>query len=129
MTFKRADLFGPDALPLDAKGIDGRFESWGMPPERSALLQNFPNPSNPDTWIPYQLKEDGQVTIQIFTVQGELVRDLNLGYRSAGSYISQDRAAHWDGRNESGEEVSSGIYFYSLQSSHFLVVRKLTILR
>ena len=129
LTFQKAKLYRPDALPLDAKGINSRFESWGIPPEHSALLQNFPNPSNPETWIPYQLKEDGQVAIQIFSVQGELVRDLNLGYRSAGSYINQDRAAHWDGRNESGEEVASGTYFYSLRSSHFFIVRKLIILR
>ncbi len=129
LELRQADLYQPDALPLDAKGIDGRFESWSIPAERTALLQNFPNPFNPDTWIPYQLKEGGEVTIQIFSLQGELVQALNLGYRSAGSYISQDRSVHWDGRNESGEEVASGIYFYSLRSNHYSIVRKLTILK
>jgi flagellar hook capping protein FlgD len=109
--------------------MDGRFESWGIPARRTDLLQNFPNPFNPETWIPYQLREAGEVTIQIFSVQGELVRNLNLGHRSAGSYVSQDRAVYWDGRNEAGEEVASGIYFYSLRTNGSAAVRKLTILR
>ncbi|MFC1716846.1 cohesin domain-containing protein [Candidatus Poribacteria bacterium] len=129
LSFMKADLYRPDTSLLDARKVDGRFESWGIPPESNALLQNFPNPFNPDTWIPYQLKEGSAVTIQIFSVHGELVREFNLGYRSAGSYVSQDRAVHWNGKNENGEQVASGIYFYSLRTSDFIMVRKLTILQ
>ncbi len=128
LSFGRVDLYRPDALPLDTRKIDGRFESWSIPPERNALLQNFPNPFNPETWIPYQLRGGGEVTVQIFSIHGELVRELNLGYRPAGSYVSQDRAMHWDGKNKSGEKVASGIYFYSLRTGDFAMVRKLTIL-
>ncbi len=109
--------------------MDREFRSWAIPAECSALLQNFPNPFNPDTWIPYQLREGGEVTIQIFGIQGGLVREFSLGYKPAGSYVSQDRAVHWNGRNENGEKVASGIYFYSLRGGEFLAVRKLTVLQ
>ncbi|MFC1713066.1 putative Ig domain-containing protein [Candidatus Poribacteria bacterium] len=129
LELQEVELYGPDALPLSSRCVDKEFRSWAIPAERSALLQNFPNPFNPDTWIPYQLREGGEVTIQIFSIQGELVREFNLGYRDAGSYVSQDRAVHWDGRNENGEKVASGIYFYSLRGGEFLAVRKLTVLQ
>ncbi|HIE27446.1 TPA: c-type cytochrome [Candidatus Poribacteria bacterium] len=83
-------------------------------PKRSVLLQNYPNPFNPETWIPYQLQEDSNVTIHIYTVAGQLVRTLRLGYKPAGIYTSQQRAAYWDGRDSTGQRVSSGVYFYTL---------------
>ena len=84
--------------------------------KRTALLANFPNPLNPETWIPYQLTEAAHVRIHIYDVAGQLVRMLDLGEQSAGAYLSRQRAAYWDGRNHIGEEVSSGIYFYTLDA-------------
>lgn len=116
------------AAPMDMKEINDLLRSLTMAVEENALLPNFPNPFNPDTWIPYQLKEGGEVTIRIFTAHGELIREFYLGYKDAGLYTSQDKAMHWDGKNESGENVASGIYFCHLQINSFSAIRKLTIL-
>ena len=98
-------------------------------PPASALLQNYPNPFNPETWIPYQLKEDADVQIRIYTATGRLVRTLDLGSKLADAYISRERAAYWDGNNESGEQVASGVYFYHIRAGEFLAVRKMLVLR
>lgn len=99
-------------------------------PQANALLQNYPNPFNPDTWIPFRLAEDADVTIRIYNSLGQLVRGLDLGHRTAGFYTSKERAAHWDGKNESGEYISSGIYLYSLRSASGLTItRKMVIVR
>ena len=79
--------------------------------KRTALLQNFPNPFNPETWMPYRLASDAPVTIQIYNVQGQLLRELDLGERNAGSYMSRDSAAYWDGRDRVGQTVASGVLF------------------
>ena len=86
-------------------------------PAETQLLRNYPNPFNPETWIPYQLSEDSPVSISIYDTTGKLVRTLPIGYQSAGFYHSRGRAAYWDGRNENGESVASGVYFYQLQVS------------
>jgi hypothetical protein len=129
LTLGMIDLYGYDALPLMSRGIDREFRSWAIPPENSALLQNFPNPFNPETWIPYQLKDASEVTIQIYNVAGEMIRKLDLGYRSAGLYVSQDRAAYWDGRNRFGTSVTSGVYFYSIKADDLTAVKKLIVLK
>lgn len=98
-------------------------------PEHTALLRNYPNPFNPETWIPFQLAEPAEVTIRIYDVTGRSVRTLHLGQKSAGVYIDQSKAVHWDGRNETGEFVSSGIYFYAMQSGKFSAAKKLVILK
>ncbi|RKU38942.1 hypothetical protein C6496_05050, partial [Candidatus Poribacteria bacterium] len=85
-------------------------------PEETALLPNYPNPFNPETWIPYQLAEAAEVTFRIYTANGALVRTLDLGYQPAGIYRYRSRAAYWDGKNEVGEPVASGIYFYTLST-------------
>ena len=127
LKFRDADLYRPDTHLLDAEKMDGRFESWNIPAEHTALLQNFPNPFNPETWIPYQLAEDTEVSLQIFSIQGKLVRRLNLGYKPAGSYVSQDRAVYWDGRNENGETAANGIYFYSIQTDDYTAIKKMVV--
>ena len=83
-------------------------------PDKTRLLANYPNPFNPETWIPFELARDTVVTIRIFNARGRIIRHLNLGYRNAGSYTDKSVAAYWDGKNESKERVSSGIYFYQL---------------
>ena len=82
---------------------------------RTLLAQNFPNPFNPDTYIPYALASDAHVTINIFDMRGNLVRRLNLGYQKAGFYMERSDAAHWKGRDSFGQKVASGLYFYTLQ--------------
>jgi hypothetical protein len=98
-------------------------------PSQTALLQNYPNPFNPETWIPYKLAEDSLVTINIYDTNGNLIRRFALEEQGAGVYTSRDRALYWDGRNNTGERVSSGIYFYQLQAGKFTAVRRLVIMK
>jgi hypothetical protein len=98
-------------------------------PNKTSLLANYPNPCNPETWIPYELSKNMKVKIMIYSSNGNLVRKLDLGYKSAGRYVDQSKAAYWDGKNESGERVSSGIYFYTLVTPEFSQVRKLLIIK
>ena len=98
-------------------------------PEKTQLLANYPNPFNPETWIPYELSEPNEVRIRIYDVRGRLVRDLQLGHQPAGYYTSRSRAAYWDGRNDIGERVASGIYFYQLQADNTSFLRKMVILK
>jgi len=84
---------------------------------RYQLGQNYPNPFNPETWIPYQLAEAADVTISIYNLRGELIRAIKLGRKEAGPYLSKERSAYWDGRNETGERVASGIYFYTMRAN------------
>ena len=93
----------------------------------NTLLANYPNPFNPETWIPYQLSEPADVSVSIYAVDGRLVRRLELGHQSAGVYRSRSRAAYWDGRNEFGECVASGLYFYTLTAGDFTATRKMLI--
>jgi len=97
--------------------------------DRPKLLQNYPNPCNPDAWIPYQLSEASEISITIHDISGHLVRSLELGFRQPGFYLGKDKAAYWDGRNEAGEHVTSGIYFYTIKAGDFVQTRKLTVLR
>lgn len=96
---------------------------------RNALLSNYPNPFNPETWIPYQLAKGSNVSISIYSVDGKMIRNLDLGYQPVGIYQSRGRAAYWDGKNEVGEKVSSGIYFYTLTAQEFSATRKMLILK
>ena len=96
-------------------------------PETTALLPNYPNPFNPETWIPYHLAQAANVTLTIYDIRGEVVRALTLGHQPSGVYESRERAAYWDGRNESGEPVASGVYFYTLTAGDFTATRKLLI--
>ena len=95
----------------------------------TALLHNYPNPFNPETWIPYQLATPAQVRLSIYAADGHLVRQLALGHQPAGVYLSRSRAAYWDGRNTQGEPVASGIYFYTLKAGAFSATRKMLILK
>ena len=96
-------------------------------PQATILLPNYPNPFNPETWIPYQLAEAAEVTLTIYDIQGHVVRDLDLGHQRAGMYHGRNRAAYWDGRNAAGEPVASGLYFYTLTAGDFTATRKMLI--
>ena len=101
-------------------------EVWQVP-EETSLLSNYPNPFNPETWIPYQLAKPAEVTVSIYSADGKLVRTLALGHQRAGIYQSRTRAAYWDGRNAQGEPVASGVYFYTLSAGDFTATRKMLI--
>ena len=96
-------------------------------PKETLLLSNYPNPFNPETWIPYQLAKSADVTLTIYAVNGQVVRRLALGHQAPGMYHSKSRAAYWDGRNAVGEPVASGIYFYTFTARDFTATRKLLI--
>ena len=96
-------------------------------PDKDALLANFPNPFNPETWIPYQLAAPTDVSISIYAADGQRVRKMALGYQAAGIYKNRSRAAHWDGKNAIGEPVASGLYFYTLTAGDFTATRKMLI--
>ena len=98
-------------------------------PSQTALGQNYPNPFNPETWIPYMLAQNADVTISIYNVKGQLVHILHLGQQSAGSYLTKERAAYWDGRNATGERVANGVYFYSIQVGNFCATKKMLLLK
>jgi len=101
----------------------------GLTPKETVLLPNYPNPFNPETWIPYQLAQSTDITISIYSVDGTVVRTLNLGYRPSGIYQDRTRAAYWDGKNEVGEPAASGMYFYMLTAGNFKSTRKMLILK
>ena len=98
-------------------------------PEQTRLLANYPNPFNPETWIPYELARDTDVRITIYNTQGVVIRTLALGHQSAGYYTGRDRAAYWDGRNALGEQVASGVYFYQFETDTMSSMRKMVILK
>ena len=95
--------------------------------KQNQLLQNFPNPFNPETWIPFRLADESDVTIQIYSSAGQLVCRLSPGIMPAGDYASQAEAVYWDGRNQTGEPVSSGIYLYTINAGDFSATRKMLI--
>jgi len=98
-------------------------------PERSALLPNYPNPFNPETWIPFQLSSESAVTVSIYNAAAQRIRTLDIGYLPAGTYTSRTKAAYWDGSNDMGERVSSGVYFYRIEAGSFSEMRRLVILK
>ena len=119
----------PDAVSY-ARGIQVLEQmARALTPETTALLANYPNPFNPETWIPYQLAKPADVTVTIYASDGNVVRTLALGYQAAGMYKNRTHAAYWDGKNALGETVASGLYFYTLTAGEFTATRKMLILK
>ena len=115
-----------EPINLGGIGIVRRHDvSYLLTPTVTKLLQNYPNPFNPNTWIPYQLKEEAEVIIRIYAATGQIVRTLSLGHKPAGFYSDNEKAAYWDGNNEAGEPVASGIYFYTVKAGNFTATRKM----
>ena len=117
--------------PDDIKNVYATFNAslTRLIPTKNMLAQNFPNPFNPDTWIPYQLSKDADVAINIYNLAGQLVRTLELGQKPAGYYMEKEKAAHWNGRNDAGEQVASGLYFYTIKTDKFIAIKKMVILK
>jgi hypothetical protein len=113
---------------LDIIAASGEAQTSPASVEYDAMGFNYPNPFNPDTWIPYQLTRGADVVISIYNATGQLVKTLNLGYKNAGRYATRAAAAYWDGTNEAGQRVASGIYYYRLTAGHFSAVRKMVVL-
>ena len=97
--------------------------------KETKLLPNYPNPFNPDTWIPYQLSEAATVTVKIYDVTGSLIRTINVGHKPIGYYLTRERAIYWDGRNQKGEQISSGVYFYTLNTQTYTQTRRMVIVK
>ena len=114
-------------MEIDIDLNAGAAPAAQVSPDETALLPNYPNPFNPETWIPYQLAEATGVTVTIYDVSGVVVRRLALGHKSAGFYQNQARAAHWDGRNTLGEKVASGLYFYTFTAGDFTATGRMLI--
>ena len=100
-----------------------------LAPKETALLPCYPNPFNPETWIPYQLAVPAEVNVTIYSMDGTVIRRLPIGYQPAGVYQNQSKAVHWDGRNDMGERVSSGIYFYALHANNVSYLRKMVLVK
>ena len=98
-------------------------------PATTNLLPNYPNPFNPETWLPYHLANDADVTITIYDTKGELIRLLHLGSQPAGFYTGRGHAAYWEGRNESGELVGNGVYVYQLRAGGYSQARRMVIVK
>ena len=109
--------------------VSDTIEVWVTAPLSTELLPNYPNPFNPETWIPYHLAKDSDIEITIYDTLGTVIRRLELGHQSAGYYTSRSRAAYWNGRNTLGEQVPSGVYFYHLQADNVSLLRKMVILK
>ena len=118
--------FGTPPFSVDPSGLS--VTTLGSV-KRTALLQNFPNPFNPETWIPYFMADDVTAAIRIYNIRGQLMRELDLGAQKAGGYLTRENAAYWDGRDQYGSAVSSGVYFYTLDAGEFQATRRMLILK
>ncbi|MFQ6042231.1 MAG: FlgD immunoglobulin-like domain containing protein, partial [Candidatus Poribacteria bacterium] len=123
---------GPVTYQIGQEDIRKAFRDIVIPysyarPEKNVLLQNYPNPFNPETWIPFQLAQDADVSVRIYDAGGKLIRALSLGHREAGFYVEKGKAVYWNGKSDAGEEVASGVYFYSIKAGDFSATRKLII--
>ena len=129
---RRADLDGSNAelLLKELRFVRGIALDVPQPsPPQTALLANYPNPFNPETYIPFQLHSPAPVHLSIYDVRGALVRELDLGYRAAGPYLTSTNAAYWDGRDQRDQRVASGVYLCRLQAGPVAQVRKMLLLK
>ena len=119
-----------DGSPVFRQGIANlKHLLTTLVPDKTVLLSNYPNPFNPETWIPYHLAADADLTITIYGLGGELVRRLDLGLQEAGYYVDKNRAVHWDGTNEDGESVASGVYFIKMKAGEIIASKRMVVVK
>ena len=116
----------PGALPIEKVPPPLQSAAGGL---HTRLLQNYPDPFNPDTWIPYELAKDAEVIITIYNLSGSQIRQINVGKQSKGQYVEKAKAVYWDGKDSNGEAVASGVYFYTLNADDFSQTKRLVILK
>jgi hypothetical protein len=116
-------------IEIARKFLSGWLKHVSTIVKETKLFPNYPNPFNPETWIPYQLAVDADVQISIFDIAGGLVRRLDLGHQKAGPYELRSKAAYWDGKSAGGELVSSGLYFYQLRAGNFTSVKRMVVIK
>ena len=116
------------SIQLAVEPLERRITTLGNI-KRTALLQNYPNPFNPETWIPYQLADDALVTLSIYDQSGHIVRILDVGHQKLGVYRDKANAVYWDGRNQNGEPVTSGTYYYQLRAGHYAASRRMLVVK
>ena len=127
--YRTSDVIGKSISSVFAANSSGKKITTFGQIKQNQLLQNYPNPFNPETWIPYELAKPADVTIFIYTHSGQSVRTLRLGHKAEGIYRDKYRAGYWDGRNDAGELMASGTYFYQLEADDVSHIRKMTVLR
>jgi hypothetical protein len=127
------DLRNDRQIRFEGSGYDSRQYALTAVrrhiPEVTRLLPNYPNPFNPETWIPFELAEESEVSIAIYGMRGEVIRRLELGRMREGGYVTREQAAHWDGRNDLGEQVASGVYVYEIKAGSHIERRRLVVLK
>jgi hypothetical protein len=135
---ENVDFSGDKSRSETIPAISGPFGKVKLERSQTSLLdqpvkfdvfQNFPNPFNPETWIPFQLPEAADVTVKIYNVFGQTVRTIDLGQKAIGRYLSKDESIHWDGRNQNGELVPSGVYFYQFLAGKFMAMKKMLLVK
>ncbi|HIE70112.1 MAG TPA: T9SS type A sorting domain-containing protein, partial [Planctomycetes bacterium] len=119
-----------DGSDLFRRGIDALERLRTIdPPEQTVLLRNFPNPFNPETWVPFELADAADVTVVFYDARGQVVRSLELGAMAAGDYTTRGRAAYWDGRDNNGEQASSGVYFIEFRAGSYRETRRILLMK
>ncbi|MBM3238490.1 T9SS type A sorting domain-containing protein [Candidatus Poribacteria bacterium] len=129
LTIEDALAYDNTGTPVPVVASKGYFSAASAVPKFTALFQNYPNPFNPETWIPFTLAQEADVIIRIYDLKGQLVKVLNLEGKAAGFYLNKEKAARWDGTNQHGERVASGVYFYRLEAGNSTARRKLVIVK
>jgi len=126
----RESVIRASHLRLNGSLVETDFTfPFRIEPFANRLMANYPNPFNPETWIPFELSEAADVTVRIYGIAGDLVRTLELGALAVGEYVARDDAAYWDGRNAAGEAVASGVYIYELTAGDYHAVRRMLVLK
>jgi len=117
-------------LRLNRTSLDPSFvHPYDIRPYEFALYANYPNPFNPETWIPFDLAESASVAVNIYDARGRVVRALDLGHLSPGRYRNRERAAHWDGRDSAGSPMASGVYIYEISAGAYRESRRMVVLK